>query len=678
MAYKPVGADETGQFPPRVVTKLKGTIAGEVADTASATRAALDATYGPAAQAASPELGAAFVPKWKAATTYPYGSVVVSPNGSLVTARSTHTSGATFDITAWEPQAGTAVNVLDYGAVADGVRKTSGGNITSGSTTFTSSVVNFSGKDVGKRLWVLGAGAGSSVLSTTIASVGGANSVTLANAASTTVANGQFVYGTLNRAAFQAASDKAKTNGGTVFVPPQGIYLIEAAFNLWSRVRLVGGSAAPNGCVLMAAPGITGSVLKLGATDGTDPNWHWGAVENIAIDGNRAFQTAQPTVAVTAAVNSSSVIATFTTAAAHGFALGDSIEFAGFTPAGYNGRYFVNSVISTTQFTVNLMTGTAAGTVMGTARRVLQGISLPQAGETSHIENVVVQSCFNDGIHQGPIGTPMVYKSVSVMANLDAGINLWTDRPVTLYDPSGDTNGQCLIRINGKSLQSGGNNVGSITIIGPKAENAVSPFLIIDDYGHSINILGGSVVMGTGNTAPVIQRTAQSSGNAPLNVIGLVAAPIWAGSGNIFQDLSVGASSVNGNSSASSYTFFLTNLNPVGIKRLAGKRVTLTDAATVAINAGNGNFMTLNCLAGIGATRTIGVPVVPVGAPNAERLTLYISNSTGGAMTTSWHAAYKLAGAWVDPANGFARMVEFIWNGTNMVEIARSQADAPI
>ena len=45
MAYKPVGADENGQLPPRVVTKLKDTIAGEVTTPGTATATALSAAY---------------------------------------------------------------------------------------------------------------------------------------------------------------------------------------------------------------------------------------------------------------------------------------------------------------------------------------------------------------------------------------------------------------------------------------------------------------------------------------------------------------------------------------------------------------------------------------------------------------------------------------------------------
>jgi len=67
MPYKPVGADETGHFPPRVETRLNAT----------------------------------FVPKWKASTAYLAGDKVISPYGDIVFAKVDFTSGATFNAANW-------------------------------------------------------------------------------------------------------------------------------------------------------------------------------------------------------------------------------------------------------------------------------------------------------------------------------------------------------------------------------------------------------------------------------------------------------------------------------------------------------------------------------------------------------------------------------------------------
>jgi len=68
MTYKPVGADETGHFPPRVT-------------------AALNATY---------------VPNWKATTAYLAGDKVLSPGGDVVSAKVNFTSGASYSSANWD------------------------------------------------------------------------------------------------------------------------------------------------------------------------------------------------------------------------------------------------------------------------------------------------------------------------------------------------------------------------------------------------------------------------------------------------------------------------------------------------------------------------------------------------------------------------------------------------
>jgi hypothetical protein len=68
MAYKVVGADEDGHFPPRV-------------------EAALSAT---------------FVPKWKATTAYLAGDKVLSPGGDVVSAKVNFTSGASYNAANWD------------------------------------------------------------------------------------------------------------------------------------------------------------------------------------------------------------------------------------------------------------------------------------------------------------------------------------------------------------------------------------------------------------------------------------------------------------------------------------------------------------------------------------------------------------------------------------------------
>lgn len=69
-----------------------------------------------------------------------------------------------------------------------------------------------------------------------------------------------------------------------------------------------------------------------------------------------------------------------------------------------------------------------------------------------------------------------------------------------------------------------------------------------------------------------------------------------------------------------------------------------------------------------------------INAPNPRRtgriMVFDIKNSSGGAMgVVTWNAIYKLAGAFVNPANTFRRIITFYDDGTNMIELYRSVAD---
>lgn len=100
------------------------------------------------------------------------------------------------------------------------------------------------------------------------------------------------------------------------------------------------------------------------------------------------------------------------------------------------------------------------------------------------------------------------------------------------------------------------------------------------------------------------------------------------------------------------------------------KTSTLTDGATVTPGFLNGNHF---ILAAKGSRTIANITNRVVGAT----VTFDITNETGGAMTTTWNSAYKLAGAWVDPANGKARTITFYcYDGTNWRELCRSASDS--
>lgn len=210
--------------------------------------------------------------------------------------------------------------------------------------------------------------------------------------------------------------------------------------------------------VLLAAAGLNNAILKIGATDGGDPFWHWGELAWLFIDGNKANQTTPATRTITAATSvAASYVATFTTSAAprlHGRRRHSGHRH----DAGrLQRRLPVASAPSTTTFTVNTAISaptTPAGT-NGTCRRLVNGINNSKPGETSEIHNLYVDSCLDDGIWQSNQGTPMHYSSVSSFRNGGYGFNLWATRPVQRDTPSGDFNGLGLIHPSAPSPTAG-------------------------------------------------------------------------------------------------------------------------------------------------------------------------------------------------------------------------------
>jgi hypothetical protein len=123
-------------------------------------------------------------------------------------------------------------NVKAFNAKGDGVRLVDA-SIYSGSATLTSATASFTISDVGKVI-TMSNGVSSGVdLTTTIASVESANSLTLATNATNNVIDSQIVYGTDDTVAIQAAIDAVRYSSprsGTVFIP-EGIYIVNGAFN---------------------------------------------------------------------------------------------------------------------------------------------------------------------------------------------------------------------------------------------------------------------------------------------------------------------------------------------------------------------------------------------------------------------------------------------------------------
>lgn len=148
-------------------------------------------------------------------------------------------------------QAEVAANVMAFGAVPDG-ETVSNGAATSGSTTVTSASGLFTDRDVGKVLYIAGAGAAGVPLVTTISSVTSSTSVVVADAASTTVSGKELTWGTDSTAAIDAALAALtpqiiggrSMGGGVAYFPAgTGSYITRGGHTIQWNTRVVGATA---------------------------------------------------------------------------------------------------------------------------------------------------------------------------------------------------------------------------------------------------------------------------------------------------------------------------------------------------------------------------------------------------------------------------------------------------
>jgi hypothetical protein len=103
--------------------------------------------------------------------------------------------------------------------------------------------------------------------------------------------------------------------------------------------------------------------------------------------------------------------------------------------------------------------------------------------------------------------------------------------------------------------------------------------------------------------------------------------------------------------------------------RVRGERspVTLTDAATVTVNAAAGHFFPVT----LTAARTFGAPSNPT---DGQEIAFFIYQNTGGPITPSWNAAYLVTGGTFTIADNSRRCIKFTyWKASGLwVESGRT------
>jgi len=147
----------------------------------------------------------------------------------------------------------TTLSLELYGAKADGV-VLSDGNINAGSSVLTSQSGPFKRSDVGKQIYITGAGAGGNTLIAQISSVSSGSSATLSANAMTSVSSAGITYGTDCTNAFITFNKNARAlNGKKVILKMQpGTYL--TSFNNWiSGIKNL--TVNGNGCNVICTHG---------------------------------------------------------------------------------------------------------------------------------------------------------------------------------------------------------------------------------------------------------------------------------------------------------------------------------------------------------------------------------------------------------------------------------------
>jgi hypothetical protein len=110
----------------------------------------------------------------------------------------------------------------------------------------------------------------------------------------------------------------------------------------------------------------------------------------------------------------------------------------------------------------------------------------------------------------------------------------------------------------------------------------------------------------------------------------------------------------------------------VGAKRFIPTSTAIAYSASITPDASAGQAQTIT------ATNATAFTInAPTNLVTDQLLTLTIRNTSGGALgVATFNAIFKMS-AWTQPATGNSRSITFRYDGTNLIEIARTPADVP-
>jgi hypothetical protein len=110
----------------------------------------------------------------------------------------------------------------------------------------------------------------------------------------------------------------------------------------------------------------------------------------------------------------------------------------------------------------------------------------------------------------------------------------------------------------------------------------------------------------------------------------------------------------------------------ISSKRMIGTSAAIAYSASMTPDASAGQAQTIT------ATNATAFTInAPTNLVTDQLLTLTIRNTSGGALgVATFNAIFKMS-AWTQPATGNSRSITFRYDGTNLIEIARTPADVP-
>ncbi|HEV2155420.1 hypothetical protein [Bradyrhizobium sp.] len=232
---------------------------------------------------------AAVAHKWISSILTDGTSVQTQPDAVDVTFTQAGTGAIASTVNA---KIGRVLDLKDF-AKGDGIVVTATVTINSGTNALQATGAVFKAADVGKGIWVPGAGTAGAVLSTTIQGFTDAEHVTLAANAVTTVTavSKNVVYGTDDIAAINTAITEARNRGVSLSVP-DGNYLHSTAPN-WAYNNLHITAPGENAAFIHVGTGIANQFSGMNTYPGSQGciGGVFGGPGHIALKGNPAGGT---------------------------------------------------------------------------------------------------------------------------------------------------------------------------------------------------------------------------------------------------------------------------------------------------------------------------------------------------------------------------------------------------